>query len=204
VTAPLGNVDDLVAQVRRRVEQRALAVEAAAEAQAQRILEEGEARARAAGEALADAGRRAAEEARGQRLAAADLDRRRRRLDAREARLERVWVAAREGLERLAATPDGRAALARLARAAAARLQGAEVVLQVDRFAHAELRPDEVAGWSAPEGPPLRLHPEPLPRGHGLVALADRASVDATYEGRLTQARERLRSEIDALLGGTP
>ena len=39
----LGNLDDLLAQVRRRAEQRALVLEAGAEEQQRRIAEEGEA-----------------------------------------------------------------------------------------------------------------------------------------------------------------
>jgi vacuolar-type H+-ATPase subunit E/Vma4 len=204
MTAPWGNLDDLMAQVRRRTEQRALALEAEAEVQARRIAEEGDAHARAAAAALLDGGRRRADDAHRGVRAAADLERRRRRLTAREARLERVWADARGELERLDAAPAGRAALARLARDAAARLGGAEVAVQVDARTHAGLGPDEVAAWAGPDGPRFRLHPEPLAQGHGVVVHADRASVDATYEGRLAQARERLRSEIDALLGGAP
>lgn len=196
----LGNLEELVAHVRRRAEQRALALESGTEARAERIREEAEETARALREEARERGRRAASEACRQRLAVADLERRRLRLESREARLERVWAAAREELMRRAEDGLGEATLARLARDAASRLGADEVTIELDEGSRRGLSEADVAAWAADEGPALRLAETPLARGHGLVARAGRASVDATLEGRLAQARTRLRSEVEEAL----
>ena len=200
-----GNVDELVAQVHRSAERRALATEAAADAQAARIEAEGAARIEAArAVAREECAARTAEQRRGQ-LARADLERRQARLDAREARLERVWSAAQSELERLARSPAGDAARGALCRDAARRLGGEAVVVTLDREAHERLTDADVAAWADPDGPALRKAPEPLRSGHGAHVRADRASVDATFEGRLAQAREVLRGDVaDLLAGATP
>ena len=198
-----GDLDELVAQVRRRAEQRALGLEASTEANAEEILEEAAERAETVRAMIEEEGRRAAEEACRQCLAVADLERRRRRLDAREARLSRVWEAARERLKELAEGGIDPDTLARLARYAAGELGADEVAVRLDDASLADVSEEDVAGWAGQDGPTLRLDPEPLPRRHGVVAHAGRASVDATFEGRLEQARERLRAEIDALLTDT-
>lgn len=198
-----GNVDELVAQVHRSAERRALATEAAADAQAARIEGEGAARVEAAqAAARTECAARTAEQRRGQ-LARADLERRQARLDAREARLERVWDAAWAELERLARGPAGDAARAALCRDAARRLGGESVVVTLDADAHARLTAADVAAWGEPDGPALRKDAAPLPVGHGARVSADRASVDATFEGRLAQAREALRGTVADLLAGT-
>ena len=198
-----GNVDELVAQVHRSAERRALATEAAADAQAARIEGEGAARVEAArAAARAECAARTAEQRRSQ-LARADLDRRQARLDARETRLERVWDAARAELERLARGPDGDAARAALCRDAARRLGGDAVVVTLDPDAHARLTAADIAAWADADGPALEKDAQPLPAGHGARVSADRASVDATFEGRLMQAREVLRGTVAGLLAGT-
>lgn len=200
MTGLRGNLDELVAQVRRRAEQRALGLEASTEAKAEKILEEGAERAEAIRATIQAEGRHAAEEACRQCLAVADLERRRRRLEAREARLRRVWEAAHERLVELAEGGVDPATLARLARHAARELGSDEVTVRLDEASLNHVSDEDVAGWADEDGPALRRDPEPLPRRHGVIAHAGRASIDATLEGRLEQARERLRAEIDALL----
>lgn len=195
-----GNLDELVAQVRRRAEQRALGLEASTESNAQEILEEAAERAEAIRATIQEEGRRTAEEACRQCLAVADLERRRRRLEAREARLSRVWEAAHDRLLELAEGGIDPGTLARLARHAASELGADEVTVRLDEASLDHVDDDDVAGWAEDDGPALRRDPEPLPRRHGVIAHAGRASIDATFEGRLQQARERLRAEIDALL----
>lgn len=198
-----GNVDELVARVHRSAERRALATEAAADAQAKRIENEGATQVEAARAAAREVcAARTAEQRRSQ-LARADLERRRARLDAREARLERVWSTAQAELERRAGGPDGDVARAALCRDAARQLGGDAVVVTLDPDAHARLTAAEVAAWGDPDGPALEKGPEPLPAGHGARVSADRASVDATFEGRLAQAREVLRGTVADLLKGT-
>jgi len=200
VTGLRGNLDELVAQVRRRAEQRALGLEASTEAKAEEIVEEGAERAEAIRATVQAEGRRAAEEACRQCLAVADLERRRRRLEAREARLSRVWEAARVRLLELAEGGVDPDTLARLARHAARELGTEEVTVRLDEASSDHVDDEDVAGWAEEDGPALRRDPEPLTRRHGVIAHAGRASIDATFEGRLEQAREHLRAEIDALL----
>lgn len=200
MTGLRGDLDELVAQVRRRAEQRALGIEASAEGNADEILDEAAERAEAIRATIEAEGRRAAEEACRQCLAVADLERRRRRLEAREARLDRVWETARKRLLELAEGGIDPQTLARLARHAARELGADEVVIRLDDASMGGVGEEDVAGWAEEDGPALRLDPEPLPRRHGVVAHAGRSSIDATLEGRLDQARERLRAEIDGLL----
>ncbi len=200
MTALRGDLGELAAQVRRRAEQRALGIEASAQANVEEILAKATERAEAIRATIREEGRRAAEEACRQCLAVADLERRRRRLEAREARLDRVWETAHERLNELADGGIDPGTLARLARHAAHELGGDEVAIRLDHASAAGVDEKNVAGWAEVDGPALRLDPEPLPRRHGVVAQAGRSSIDATLEGRLDQARERLRSEIEALL----
>jgi vacuolar-type H+-ATPase subunit E/Vma4 len=200
-----GNLDALVAQVRRRAEQRALAALASTEEQAKHIAEEGAERARTAARAAEAAGRVAVEAARKERQATLDTKLHRRRLEARERRLEKIWAAAEEALLQMASAQAGLLDhLPALARDAARSLGGDEVVVSLDAHHHAMVTADMVAAWAEVGGPALRLEPEPLARGHGLVARSGRATVDATVENRLQQARDRLRSEIVALLEAEP
>lgn len=196
----LGNLEELVAHVRRRAEQRALALESGTESRAERIREEAEEKARTLREEARERGRRAASEACRQRLAVADLERRRLRLESREARLERVWAAARDELTRRAENGLDAATLARLARDAASRLGADEVTIELDEASRRRLSEADVAAWAAADGPALRRADTALAHGHGVVAHAGRASVDATLEGRLRQARTRLRSEVEEAL----
>lgn len=196
----LGNVDDLVSHVQRRAEQEAVALESDGEEQARELEEQGAQKAEAARQEILDAGRKAAAEARRQRLSAAELERRHRRLKAREDRLERVWEAAHEELVRRGANGIAPDVLARLARHAARRLGGEAVSIQVDEASLGGIDADVVASWSDADTPTLTLADDPLPRGHGLIAHSGRASVDATFEGRLERARDELRAEIDVLL----
>jgi len=200
-----GNLDALVAHVRRRAEQRALATLAAADEQAKHIAEENAQRALEAAKAAEAAGRAAVDAARKERQATLDAELRRRRLEARERRLERVWRAAEAELKEMS-TRDGALLehLPALARTAARQLGGDEVLIALDARHHAMVTADEVAGWAEVGRPRLRLEPEPLGSGHGLVARSGRARVDATVENRLKEARERLRGEIVALLEGEP
>lgn len=196
----LGNLDELVAQVRRRTEQRALGVTATAEAQAERLAAKGRARADAIRAAAAEHGVAMRVELDRRRRAVADLARRRRRLEAREAHLELVWRMAAERLIGPTASPVPLDALAGLARDGARRLGADEATVCADANTLARLDAAVVAAWSPPEGPRLILDPTPHASGHGLVVRAGRVSVDATLEGRLDQARERLRDEIASLL----
>jgi vacuolar-type H+-ATPase subunit E/Vma4 len=199
-----GNLEELVAQVRRRAEARALATESAAEVQAGQVEADGATRIEAARrQAREECAARTAVQRRSQ-LARADAARRQRRLEAREARLERVFRAAQTELERLAAGPAGDAARAALCRDAARRLGAPKALVTLDRAALARLSAADVAAWADPSGPALELTPEPLASGHGALLRAGRVSIDATFEGRLAQAREVLRGTVATLLTDGP
>lgn len=196
-----GNLDELLASVRRRAEQRALAEQASSEEQAERTLEEARARAETLRAELLEQGRRAAAESCRQCLAVADLERRERRLSARETRLERVFDAARRALLD-AYADDGLPAevLRRLALDAVASLPDGDATLQLDAASRAQLDAAEVASWPAGERHAFVLDDEPLEGRHGLVVRVGRASVDATLEGRLERARAELRGRVARLL----
>ena len=195
--ALLGNLDELVAQVRRRAEQRALVIEHRGEEEAAALLEAATDRARAEAERIAEASTRAAAQVQREHQAGAGAARRRRELEAREAWLERVWSAAARELADVRLEHD---TLAALARDAAAALGGAEVRLRLDPTSAAGLDAATVAAWASPDGPALVLDPEPLGRGRGLEARSGRSAIDATLEGRLELARERQRGEVAEIL----
>ena len=195
MSALLGNLDELVAQVRRRAEQRALAIEHRGEEEAKGLLAAADARVQEEVQRIAEGAERAAASER------REARRRRRALDAREAQLERVWEAAERALAEVALDHD---TLARLAREAAAALGGEEVRLRLDAASAAGLDDATVAGWREPDGPALVLDPTPLERGRGLEARSGRSSIDATLSGRLVAAREHLRGEVAAILTGEP
>lgn len=202
MTKVLGNLEELLANVRRRAERKALATEASADHAVARVQAETDARAKQAREAAAKSCAEASAATRRERLAEAELERRHRRLAAREERLERVWEAAAKELERLAGTPEGDAALAALCRDAARGLGTDVATVVLDAAHHARLTPEDVAGWSAPEGPRLQLDPTPSTEGPGVLVRAGRATVDVTLAERLDRARQRLRADVEALLRG--
>lgn len=196
----LGDLDDMIARVRRRAEQRALATEASSRAEVRRIGEDAQQRAREARETIRAEGRRNAAQAKRRRLAAAELARRRQALEAREARIEQAFEAAQAMLEEHTHQETYAETLGRLARDGARRLNGERVVVRLDPDAHERFGSEDVASWAEERGPALQRAAEPLKEGHGLVVHAGRASVDATFANRLALARTRLRDEVDALL----
>jgi len=202
MTRVLGDLEELLANVRRRAERKALAAEAAADQALRHIQAETEARAQQARAEAAKSCAEASEAARRERLADAELDGRRRRLAAREEHLERVWVAAEEEIERIETSPAGDAALAAICRDAARSLGADVATVVLDGGHHARLTAEDVAGWSAPEGPDLRLDPTPSSEGPGVLVRAGRATIDATLGARLDRARRHLRADVEALLRG--
>ena len=196
-----GNLDDLLASVRRRAEQRALARRASSEEQAERILDEARQRAEALRAELLEQGRRDAAESCRQCLAVADLERRERRLAAREERLDGIFDAAARALLD-AYGDDGLApeTVRRLALDAVASLPEGEATLHLDPASRARLTPDEVAAWPTDDLHAFVLDEGTLEGRHGLVVRIGRASVDATLEGRLERARVELRARVDRLL----
>ncbi len=196
-----GDLEALVAEAHRRVEQRALEHEASADHRAAQTLSEAEA---AAAALRAEASTRAADaaaEARHRLLAQGEMRAKRAAIQRRETLLEAVWDHAREELSALPGDPERYlATLRRLAALAARRLAASEVTLASDARGHALLTPSRLAAWGAEDGVRYRLAPEPIPVLGGLQASAGRLHVDATFETRLEEARRTLREPILTLL----
>ncbi len=196
-----GNVDQLLASVRRRSEQHILADRASLEETLTRIRREAEAEAERRKDALLQRGRVEAEEVCRQCLAAAERKRRVAHLEAREARLEAVFAAATERIHDLGKDGLAPEVVERLARNAATSLPPGPVTVTVDAASRTSLAAEDVAAWRS-EVHTFTLDEMPLETGHGAIVRAGRASVDATLEGRLAQARDRLRGVIDGQLHG--
>ena len=196
-----GNVELLLSSVRRRVDQRILAERATLEETLDRIVHEAEVEAERRKDAILAQGRVDAEAACQQCLATAERERRVARLQAREARLTAVFDAADERLQ--AHVDEGLApeVVAHLVRQAASSLPPGEVTVTIDAANRARLASDAVDAWRT-ETHAFRLDDAPLAERHGVVVRSGRASVDATIEGRLAQARDQLRSQVDERLHG--
>jgi len=91
--------------------------------------------------------------------------------------------------------------IARLVRQAASSLPPGEVTVTVDAANRARLAPDAVEAWHT-DTHAFHLDDASLAERHGAVVRSGRASVDATIEGRLAQARDQLRSQVDERLHG--
>ncbi len=196
-----GNVEQLLSSVRRRVDQRILAERATLEETLERIAHEAEVEAERRKEAILAQGRVDAEAACQQCLATAERERQVARLEAREARLTAVFDAADERLKARIEAGLAPEILARLARQAASSLPPGELTVTIDAANRARLAPDAVDAWRT-ETHAFRLDDAPLAERHGVVVRSGRASVDATIEGRLAQARDQLRSQVDERLHG--
>lgn len=200
-----GDLEALVAEAHRRVEQRALDQEASAERRATQALDEAEGAATAL---LAEARARAAEaaaEARHRLLAQGEMRAKRAAIERREALLDAVWERAREELAALPGDAERYlGTLRRLAALAARRLASGDVTLASEPRGHALMTPARLAAWGAEDGVRYRLASDPLSIEGGLQASAGRLRVDASFETRLEEARRTLREPTLALLLAAP
>jgi vacuolar-type H+-ATPase subunit E/Vma4 len=200
-----GDLEALVAEAHRRVEQRALEHEASAEHRAAQTLSEAEVTATAL---LAEARTRTAEvaaEARHRLLAQGEMRAKRTAIERREALLDAVWERAREELIALPGDEElYLGTLRRLAALAAWRLASSEVTLASEPRGRALMTPPRLAAWGSEDGVRYRLAPEPLAIVGGLRASAGRLHVDASFEARLEEARRTLREPTLALLLDRP
>ena len=175
-----GDLEALVAEAHRRVEQRALDHEASAERQAAQALNEAEGAATAWLDEARARTQEIAAEARHRLLAQGEMRAKRTAIERREALLETVWK--RAGDELSALPGDERrylGMLRRLAAQAALRLASSEVTLATEPRGHALMTPSRLAAWGAEDGVRYRLAPEPRPILGGLEASAGRLRVDA-------------------------
>lgn len=194
-----GDLEALVAEAHRRIEQRALEEEAAAEKRAAETLAIAR---REAGASLEEHRRRArleAAEIRRRVAALGVVQARRAALQRREALLDGIWEGARRELEAVADDP-GRylAALRRLASLASRTLAEDEVVLASDVRGHPLLTSERLQRWGHEDGVRYLRAASPAELAAGLLASAGRLRVDASFENRLAEARLALR---EALLG---
>ena len=196
-----GDLDALVTEVHRRVEQRALEREAMAEKRAQELLERADEEVRRTLRSARERAHAQAEELRMRARARAEMEAKRIALRSREELLESVWSGAREALVRLCADPATyRATLRRLARMACAALGAPEIVLASDAHGRALLTEDTLDGWGREDGVRYLPAEAPLEGRHGLEASAGRLRCDLSFETRLDEAREMLRDETAARL----
>lgn len=200
-----GDLDALVTEVHRRVEQRALERSAMAERRVREVLEQAD---EEAADVVRQRARTAAVEAaelRERARARTRMDAERSRLRQREALLEKVWAQAQAALEDLA---DDRlrysGALRELARLASAALASDEVTLASDARGRALLTPERLAAWGREDGVRYRLADprtaDLAPLGAGLEARAGRLVCDLTFATRLQAARGALREATMARL----
>ena len=196
-----GDLEALVAEAHRRVEQRALEQEANAERRSAETLNE----ARDAAAAIVEDHRQRTEaeaaEVRVRVLALGEMRAKRVALEQREALLDIVWERARARLEAL---PDDRrrylATLRRLAALAAQSLRVGEVELASEVRGHDLLTTSRLEAWGTEDGVRYRRAPAPVTMMGGLVASADRLRVDVSFDTRLRIAQEELRDGAAALL----
>ncbi len=195
-----GDLEDLLAGVRRRAEQRALARRTEADAAAERRLEEAAEEAERRAAEIRARGERAAEAACRRCLADAERERRDARLEARDARIRAVFDDAAAALAARGADGLDVATLRRLATDAATSLPPGPVEVVLDAASRARLVAEaDVGGWS--DGAHrFALADATLDAAHGPIVRQGRARVDGTLEGRLERARVRLRADVDARL----
>lgn len=196
-----GDLEGLLATVRRRGEQHAIAQEAAAEEQASRRLAEARAEAEALRAPRLEDGRRAADATYRKRIADATLARNARRLAARDRRASEIFDAAAARLRTRYGDGVPVDVARRLAHQAARFLPAGTITLRLDAASLARLSDGDVATW-ATDTHTFVLGDTPLSDGVGLRAHSGRVSVDATLEGRLATARDHLRGRVDAILHG--
>lgn len=196
-----GDLEALVAETHRQVEQRALEREAAAERSAEEALDEARRDATATLEQERRRSRQDAAETRRRLLALGSMQAKREGVERREALLDAVWQAARSELEALAADPERYLpVLRRLARAASAALAAPAVELASDARGQRLLSDDRLLAWGREDGVRYRRAAAPAALGPGLEARAGALRVDASFETRLDQARQHLREATLALL----
>jgi vacuolar-type H+-ATPase subunit E/Vma4 len=199
----VGDLDELTSLIRRSARQEALDVEAAARRRAQQVQEEAHATAAALrAEALAAASLEAAEERR-RALARAALDAQHRRLAARAALLEQVWVEAERELRLLPGQSAYDDTLRRLALGAAQTLGQDTIILASDAVGHELLTAERLAAWSVAAQVQFVRSDQPAPIWGGLLAwdAGRRRQVDASFATRLELARAGLRERVAEVLG---
>jgi vacuolar-type H+-ATPase subunit E/Vma4 len=199
-----GDLEALVAEAHRRVEQRALEQEASADRRSAEALDEARHAVAAILHDHRERTRSEASEAREHVLALGEMRSKRVALEQREALLDSVWSAATERLEAL---PDDKdrylATLRRLAALAARNLRAAEVELASEVRGHDLLTRERLEAWGAEDGVHYHRAAAPVAMMGGLLASAGRLRVDSRFDTRLQIAREELReAAVARLLAG--
>ncbi len=199
-----GDLEALVAEAHRRVEQNALDKEASADRRSAEALDEARNAVAAILHDHRERTRTEASEARAHVLALGEMRSKRVALEQREALLDAVWSAATARLEEL--PDDGRrylATLRRLAALAARNLRAAEVELSSEVRGHDLLTPERLEAWGAEDDVHYRRAAAPVAMMGGLMASAGRLRVDSSFDTRLQIAREELREVATARLLGS-
>lgn len=202
--ALLGDLEALLAEIRRRAEQRVLALESRVQREAEALRQAGAEQAEAEAAQLAEQARREAAALTRKLRMQGVLAAQRHLLQAREALLVEVWAEAEAALRALVASPDYPAVLRRLAAGAVAALGTRAIVLAADDYGHALLTPERLAAWGTELEVRFEAAPEAAPIWGGLWAWSGRLRYDASFETRLALAKARLRDPLLVELGGSP
>lgn len=201
-----GDLEALIAEAHRQVEQQALEQEAEAATRADELLAEADEEARHTLDERAEHARSEAEALERRILALAEVETKREALRTREDLLDAVWRAAEARLRDLPNDPERYLpVLRKLAGLAARTLASSELELASEPRGNALLTPERLTAWGREDGVAYRLAPEPLASFGGLEGRAGRTRFDATFETRLAQAEQALReSTAERLLGPPP
>ena len=207
----IGNLDDVLATVRARVEAQAKAREEEARRRAEHILADARAQAEQMRATILRRAQMDADKERRRILAQAELALQQERLRARERLLRRVWEEAEAQLRALPDDPHAYApALQRLTWLALKTLGPTHLLLAADPKGHELLTRHRLAAWQRSArgafGSDVILERAQAPADTwgGLVAreAEGRRQVDATFPTRLALAWEVLREKIFAILEG--
>jgi vacuolar-type H+-ATPase subunit E/Vma4 len=174
-----------------------------AQARAETVRAEAEAQTNAERDMRLQRARQAAEIARGQAAASAQIEAQTLRLKRREQLLERVFADARRQLASAPQWPDYPEVARRLAREAIEMLRADEIVVRTDAATSPALG-ERVLGELAQELGVRLSAGEPLSRGTGVVVeTADgHRRYDNTLESRLARMQDSLRTPVYRILAG--
>ena len=192
----MGDLEALLADIRRRAQQQGLDVETGARQRAEAVLAAAEPNGAELADALLREAARDTEALRLRILSQGELDARHRFIQARERILDSVWREVEARLRQLVTTPGYARVLESLAQLAARELASRRVVLAADPAGHRLLTQERLASWGRQVGVSFESAEEPANTWGGLLAYSGRERYDATLSGRLELAREVLREQV--------
>ena len=198
--AIFGDPGGLVAEIRRRAQQKAVDIEEAARKQSAGILSDATKERESIRTQFEQQAERELALLLARSAARGELEARRRFTIRREALIDSVWRAAEARLRELVKQPRYIDILRRIALQAGLELGGSEFVLAADPAGHELLSPATLERWSREAAAQFRRAPNPAPAWGGLLVSSGRNRVDATFPTRLSLARLTLRELVFQIL----